>query len=233
MTTIEDERPPTPEDRRLPAALADGAHPPRRTRGWARGTVRTLQGLAGAAVLVGALVTAFARWGSDTWYAGWVGAGIAAALMALAAPVRLLLAGSPGGVISRLSGNAMLALLLAVFAGLFAFGVSGWCHEHDRDQHATLRVSATVTDCRSGPDSGIDCAYHWSVAGRAYSSRAGASDLWPDGHRVSVRIDPVHPERSVVTGGGYWAWWFAVGIGALGTPLALGAWWLMEVSTDD
>lgn len=245
MTTTEDERPATPEDRR-PTGTAAGAladqphqsdqpHPADRARRWTRGAVRTLQRLAGAAVLAGTLLTAFTPWGSETWYAGWVGAGFAAAVMAVTAAVRPFLreGGGSGRIAGPLLTHALMALLLAVFCGLFAFGLSGWLHEHDRDRRATLRVPATVTDCTSGPDSGFDCRYHWSVDGRDYSTREGASDQWPDGHRVNVRIDPVHPQRSPVTDGAYGMLWIAVVMGAVGGPLACVLWWVVEGAMDD
>ncbi|MCX4746179.1 hypothetical protein OG455_11700 [Kitasatospora sp. NBC_01287] len=247
MTTIEDEAPPVPEDRRPPATpaapvparaappaalTAPPAAPARsgRPRERAGAAVRTFQRLAWAAVLVGAVVTAFAPWGSRAWYAGWIGAGSAVLLATVAAPLRRLLT---GGRRAAPLHDVMPALLLAVFAGCFAFALSGWFHEHDRDAHATSRVSATVTDCRGEADSAGLCTYHWLVDGRGYSAQEGAADQWPDGHRVSVRIDPVHPERAPMTDGGYWPLWIAVVVGALGTPLALSLWWFLTASTED
>ncbi|WP_280694244.1 DUF3592 domain-containing protein [Kitasatospora sp. GAS204B] len=228
MTTIEDQRPPTPEDQRPRAAPTGTAPRARRWRERAGRAMRTFQRLACAAVLVGAAVTAFAPWGSDPWFAGWVGASIAAGLAALAAPVRVVLSQGRqlGAAAGALFNTALSTVLLCLFAGLFAFALSGLFHEQDRDRHATLRVPATVTDCQSDSDSSTACTYHWLVDGRAYSTRDGAADQWPDGHQVSVRIDPAHPARAGVLGGDYWGLWIGIVLGALGTPIALGVWWV-------
>ncbi|MFJ2187005.1 DUF3592 domain-containing protein [Kitasatospora sp. NPDC087861] len=252
MTTIADAPPPVPEDRRpstvpedhrpssapggIPAvAPAAGAGRSGRLRERARRATRPLQRVAWAAVLVGAATTAFAPWGSTTWYDGWIGAAAAAALAALAAPARLLLRRGPrpGAALLALFNGTLLALMLCVFAGCFAFALSDWSHERDRDHAATLRVTATVTGCRSTGDSSTECTYHWSAGEHEYSTREGADHRWPDGHRVSVRIDPAHPQRAAVVSGVYWALWIAIAVGGLGTPCVLCVWWLLEAPTDD
>ncbi|MFJ3216409.1 DUF3592 domain-containing protein [Kitasatospora sp. NPDC086801] len=238
MTSIADERPPTPEDRRpsTPEDRPPSTAPTRAgsLRRRARAATRLLQRTAWAAVLVGAVTTACTSWGSAPWYAGWVGAAGAAALAALASPVRLALGESPrSGSVAALFHGAMLALMLCVLAGCFAFSLSGWFHAHDRDLHATLRVSATVTGCHSSGDTSTECTYLWAADGHEYRAEEGSDDQWPDGHRVDVRVDPVHPQRAPVTAGGYWPLWFGVVLGGLGTPFSLCVWWVLEESAND
>ncbi|MFF3109128.1 DUF3592 domain-containing protein [Kitasatospora sp. NPDC057904] len=196
--------------------------------------MRLLQRAAWAAVLAGAVTTACTPWGSTPWYAGWRGAAGAAAVAALAGPVSVALGESPrsGSVAGALFRSALLALMLCVFAGGFAFSLSGWFHQHDRDVHATLRVSATVTGCHDSGDTSTECTYHWTADGHEYRADEGADEQWPDGHRVGVRIDPVHPQRAPVTGGGYWPLWIMVAVGGLGTPFILCAWCLLEEPTE-
>lgn len=222
VTTIADERPPAP-----PPAPSGGL------RRRARAATRLLQRAAWATTLVGAVTTACTPWGSTPWYTGWIGAAGAAALAALASPVRPALGESPrSGSVAALFHGAMLALMLCTFAGCFAFSLSGWFHEHDRDLHATLRVSATVTGCHNSGDTSTECTFLWTADGHEYRAAEGTDVQWPDGHRVDVRIDPVHPQRDPVTDGGYWPLWIAVVVGGIGTPFSLWAWWVLEESAN-
>jgi len=198
--------------------------------GYARDAARLLVHAATGVVLVSMVLVAAGGWGSDRWRLGCAAAVAAAAAGLVAGVVRTALGvggrGGPGR--GALAGSALLALMAGVTAAAFGFGLSAWRHEHDLDLHATLRVRATLTDCRTNDDSGALCVFHWFADGTEHSARDSAAGDWPDGHQVTVRIDPAHPDGPPVTGRGYWVLWIAVLVGALGTPLVLVARWALE-----
>lgn len=209
---------------------------PRRARrshlssGWARAAARAVTHTATAVVGASLGVAAVAGWSTPVAQGGWTAAAVAGAAGVLAGMSRVVLGtGVPG---DRERGQLLLMLLTSVIAWLFmatfALCLSWFLHAHALDRHATLKVPATVSDCENRGDSGNVCTYHWPAGDRTYSSRDTADRAWPDGHRVTVRIDPAHPGRPAMVTRGYWAAWIGVAVGALGTPFGVVAVWVME-----
>ncbi|MEU6172278.1 DUF3592 domain-containing protein [Streptantibioticus parmotrematis] len=178
-------------------------------------------------VLAGTALAAWTRWGTAPWRDGWVLAVGAAAAGIVCGVLRLALGGRDGDARPR---TMAAAVLVWVFAACFAFSMSAWFHELGLDRRATARVSATVTGCRDRYDAGTQCDYHWWLDGREHASRDTASRPWPDGHRVTVRVDPARPDDPAVVGRGYWALWIGAAVGAMGTPFALILLWIAEVT---
>ncbi|WP_225849939.1 DUF3592 domain-containing protein [Streptomyces sp. HPF1205] len=174
-------------------------------------------------------VAAVAGWSTPVALAGWTTAAAAGAAGVLAGTLRVVLGTDVPA--DRERGRLLLILLTSVFTWAFmatsAICLSWFCHAHALDRHATLKVPATVSDCENRGDSN-ECTYHWLAGDRAYRSRDTADRAWPDGHRVTVPIDPAHPGRQAVVTRGYWAAWIGVAVGALGTPFGAVTVWVLE-----
>jgi hypothetical protein len=189
--------------------------------------VRTAGGLATTTLMVALAVAGFAGWGTPTAAAGWTVAAWAAGAALLFGLLRAVL-----GAHSQYLDVLALSILVWVCAAVLTFSLSYFLYAHALDDHATLRVSASVTDCVDQGDAGNECSYHWTVDGHAYSSRDSATRRWPDGHRVTVRIDPAHPSRPALVSRAYWAAWIGIVIGLVGMPFAALMWWSLGAGLD-
>ncbi|TQF01293.1 hypothetical protein E6W39_02390 [Kitasatospora acidiphila] len=220
MTTIQDQRPHSPGRRSRPRAEA--------VRVAARAAMHTGTGV----VVVALAVAAFAGRGTPVAHGAWTTAAGAGAVGVLAGLLRTALGSCrPARRHGDLFGSLLCAVLIWVFAATFAFSWSYFWYARALDRHATLKVTATLSHCVDGGDGNL-CTYHWLVDGRAYSSRDAAAQAWPDGHRVTVRIDPAHPGHPAQVTRGYWALWIGVAVGAVGTPAAALAGWANEPDLD-
>jgi hypothetical protein len=215
VTTIQDRIPP-PAGRRSPPR-SDAV----------RVAARAVMHTATAVVVVALVVAASAGWGTPTARGSWTVGAAAGAIGLLAGLLRTVLGTCPPKAQRHgdLFGTLLSAVLVWVFAATFALSLSYFFHAHALDRRATLKVTATVSHCVDRGDAGSLCTYQWHVDDRTYGSQETAAQAWPDGHHVTVRIDPAHPDRPAQVTRGYWALWIAVAVGALGTPFAaLGAW---------
>ncbi|MEY9935854.1 DUF3592 domain-containing protein [Streptacidiphilus sp. MAP5-3] len=209
MTTIQDRRP-SSHGRQARDRAVSAAHL----------VVRVVGGLATTTVIVALAVAGFAGWGTPTAVAGWTVAGWAVGGAFLAEVLRAVLGRDPYRSRGDYVGVLALTILLWGCAAMLAFSLSYFFHAHALDDHATRRVSATVTGCVEDADDVNWCTYHWVADGHAYSSRDGAAQKWPDGSRVTVRIDPAHPERPAQVNRSYWIAWIGVVIGLVGVSFA-------------
>ncbi|MBF9067448.1 DUF3592 domain-containing protein [Streptacidiphilus fuscans] len=221
MTTIQDRR---PSSYRRPARD--------RALSAARLAVRVAGGLATATVFVALAVAGFGGWGTPTSVGGWTVAAWAVGGAILAGVLRAVLGSDPYRGRGDHVDVLVVTFLAWVCAAVLTFSLSYFFHAHALDDHATLRVSATVTDCVEDSDAGNSCTYHWVVGGHTYSSQDGAAQKWPDGHRVTVRIDPAHPERPAQVSRSYWVAWIGILIGLVGTPFAALIRWSLGTGLD-
>lgn len=192
-----------------------------------RVAARAVMHAATGVVVVASGVAATAGWGTPVALDGWTVAAVASAVGLLAGLLRTVLGSSLPTARGHgdLFASLLIAVLLWVCAATFAFSLSYFFHAHALDRRATVKVTATVSHCVNRGDAGNLCTYRWLVGDHAHSSRDSAVRVWPDGHRVTVRVDPAHPDRPAQVTGSYWALWIGVAIGALGTPFAaLMAW---------
>ncbi|WP_181805472.1 DUF3592 domain-containing protein [Streptomyces shenzhenensis] len=214
-----------------------------RTRGYSRselradavrGAARVVMRTATLVVVVALGVAATAGWGTPLALGGWTVAAVTGAVGLIAGLLRTLigdeLAPGQGG---DLFAALISALLLWSFAATLAFCLSNFFHAHALDRRATLKVTATVSHCVNRGDGGSQCTYRWVAGDHTYSSQDNAERVWPDGHRVTVRIDPAHPDRPAQVTRNYWALWVGVAVGALGSLVAALMTWRAESDLDE
>ncbi|MEU9243802.1 DUF3592 domain-containing protein [Streptomyces sp. NPDC048385] len=199
-----------------------------------RGAARVLMRTATLVVVVALGVAATAGWGTPMAVDGWTVAAAAGAAGLIAGLLRTVL--GSGAAIGR--GEESFALLISTlllwaFAATLAFCLSYFFHAHALDRRATLKVTATVSHCVNRGDAGNRCTYRWVAGDHAYSSQDTAARVWPDGHRVTVRIDPAHPDHPALVTRSYWASWLGVAVGAFGSLVAALMTWSAESGLDE
>ena len=222
MTTIQDEIPGPRGRRSQPCADT------------VRVAARVVMHTATAVVVVALGVAAAAGWRTPVALDGWTVAAAAGAVGLIAGLLRAVLGFCLPTAWGHeaLFGSLISGVLLWAFAATFAFCLSYFFHAHALDRHATLKVTATVSHCVNRGDAGNLCTYRWLAGDHAYSSQDSAVRAWPDGHRVTVRIDPAHPDRPAQVTRSYWALWIGVAVGAFGTPFAALMAWSTESGLD-
>lgn len=221
MTTTQDE---FPYPARRSPLCSDGV----------RAAARLVMHTATAVVVVALGVAATAGWRTPVALGGWTVAAAAGAVGLLTGVLRALLGSDPPA--DRGHGRLFVVLLVSIlvwtFMATFAFCLSYFFHAHALDRHASVKVRATVSHCVNRGDAGSVCTYRWLADHHTYSSRDTADRVWPDGHRVTVRIDPAHPDRPAQVTRAYWAAWIGVAVGALGTPFGVVSLWAVEPGVD-
>lgn len=229
----EDPQPPEPPKQRKRPKQWRQRKPPkirRRTRvPWRPYGIAKAVYLSGTVIVVlSSTVAGFSRWDSVTWSYAWDGVWAGACIGVLGGIVRIVVgpAWTEWNSVgprdrSDLAFSMWASVATWAVAAIFAWSMSSTLHDMALSAAATKQVTATVTACDKGDgDDSPQCTYHWTVDGHAYVQTALAEQAWPDGHAVTVWIDPKNPSGPVIDvhGGTPWA---LVGAAIFGGVLAL------------